>query len=210
MLVLLSWCPGKNPPDKCDLCACKWIDPPKQNYQGTQRSYVDYLPISLSRIIGCSPKFGVEFWQDQSQYGGSPLAWFGPVISPDNPFAGASATLSHGYYVKMSDGTYQNIVLNTATGSTVKVMDPNAIPLQWATTKLYFVNPDGTGYFVYSQWSGAPTGFVLSRPGGDMYGYLYDGPLTSDDQQVFSVTANCIGGILEGSASVDFHASGSQ
>jgi hypothetical protein len=202
MKVLLSWCPGKSPPDKCDLCACKWIDPPKQNYQGSQRSYVNYLPIALFKIIGCSPKFAVQFWQDLSQYGGSPLTWDGPVIGPDNPSVGASATLVHGYYAKMPDGSYQNIILNTATGTTVKTT--GAVPLQWAGTQRVFLNPDGTGYFVYNVWAGAPSTFLA----GTTYGYLYDGPLTSDDPQIFTITGTCFGGILEGSASVFFHASG--
>jgi hypothetical protein len=206
MLVLLSWCPSKSPPDKCDLCACKWIDPPKQNYQGSQRSYVNYLPIGLSKIVGCSPKFAVNFWQDLSQYGGSPLSWNGAVIGPDNPSVGAQATVVHGYYVKMPDGSYQNIVLNTVTGRTIKTIDDGTIPLQWAGTKRLFLNPDGSGYWVYSDWSGAPSTFLA----GTTYGYLYDGPLTSDDPQIFTITGACSGGTLLGSASVYFHASGSQ
>src|SRR5206468_6558041 len=169
MPTLLSWCPGKSPPDHCDQCVCQVIDAQYLPLAGKPPYSLEaQFSMPLARIEQCSPKFAVELWQDQSAYGGASLAWMASVLQAQSPQAGASATMTFYYRVQIQGGDYHDLSLMTLSGATVLVPDGQRAPLEWRTTELFQAIYDSDGHFVknilyYTEWTGGGTDFIQSR-----------------------------------------------
>jgi hypothetical protein len=211
MPTLLSWCPGKSPPAKCDQCACKVTDPIYSAQGNPPYNLEAHYSLPLSRVDTCSPTFAVELWQDQSAIGGASLAWNASVIGATDAQKGASATMTFYYPVPLVGGGYELVTLMTLNGATVLVPDGSSVPLQWRSTQNSQGVYDSSGHFVknvlyYTQWGGAPADFICNRYGNDTYGFLYDGPLTTENPQVFIMKYTAFGGGVYGLPLSEFFA----
>jgi hypothetical protein len=211
MPTLLTWCPGKSPPEKCDQCACKVTDP-IYNAQGQPPYNLEaHYSLPLGRIETCSPSFAAELWQDQSAFGGASLTWITSLIGATDPLKGASATMTFYYPVPLVGGGHEYVTLMTLIGATVLVPDGSSVPPQWKPTQMFQAVYDSNGAFVknilyYTEWGGAPSDFIWNRAGNDMYGFLYDGPLTTENPQVFIMKYTAIGGGVYGLPHSEFFA----
>ena len=189
-LYLVTWCPNQQPPAKCDPCGkCTWVSA-DFNITGTQPNITVIYDIPRSSIYSCHPKFAVELWQDQTSIGGVSQFWLNGLVFPVNATNGASATLTYSY------GGVPVLIL---TGTVLVVSSGNTsdVPAQFRGTAFYQGVYSSTGQFIenilyYTSWAGAPDNYV-ETPSFPTYGFLYDGPLTSDDPQLVTLTVSAAG-----------------
>lgn len=199
-LYLLTWCPNQTPPAPCDPCKkCTWVSPDSENLLGASPNWITQALIARYKIANCHPKFGVMLFQDQSGIGGASRAWVGPAINA-NPLNGASATITL---------SYGGVTISTITGNVVLVGNGGSVPQEWLSTQFFQAIYSG-GHFVenvlyYTVWN-APDDYITTG-GFPEYGFVYDGPMTSDDPQIVTVTyAVSPGAVVVGGFPLEFYA----
>jgi hypothetical protein len=177
--MLLSWCPGKTPPDPCDPCACTWVNPTIDNVSGTNpRTFT--IGIARATIGACDPVFAMAFYQDQSIIGGSPLYWMGGIVGPPNgaPHSAVNVVLS-----------YKGTTILTFAGQDNAVVDEAEVPTQWKGTEYVY-----QGMFHYSSWT-APAGLISEtlHPNYPTYGFVWSGPIDNTTPQIITMVVSGTG-----------------